>query len=47
VSTDFSPMESRKRGDASEINEVIGDTPATKLNFRAGDGNIHISEVIW
>ena len=47
VSTDFSPMESRKRGDVSEINEVIGEAPATKLSFRAGDGNIHISEVIW
>jgi hypothetical protein len=38
---------SRKQGDVSEINEVIGDAPATKLNFRADDGNIHISEVIW
>jgi hypothetical protein len=47
VSTDFSPMESRKRGDVSEINEVIGDAPGTKLSFRAGDGSIHISEVIW
>ena len=47
VSSDFSPMETRKRGDASEINEVIGDAPATKLSFRASDGNIHISEVIW
>ena len=36
-----------KQGDDSEINEVIGDAPATKLNFRAGEGNIHISEVIW
>jgi hypothetical protein len=47
VSSDFSPMETRKRGDASEINEVIGDAPATKLSFRANEGNIHISEVIW
>jgi len=47
VSSDFSPMETRRRGDASEINEVIGDTPATKLSFRASEGNIHISEVIW
>ena len=47
VSSDFSPMESRKRGDASEINEVIGDTPVAKLSFRAREGNIHISEVIW
>jgi len=47
VSSDFSPMESRKRGDASEINEAIGDTPTTKLTFRASEGNIHISEVIW
>ena len=47
VSSDFSPMESRKRGDVSEINEVIGDAPATKLSFRADEGNIHISEVIW
>src|SRR5438067_2250444 len=47
VSSDFSPMETRKRGDVSEINEVIGDTPATKLSFRASEGNIHISEVIW
>ena len=30
-----------------KINEVIGDAPATKLTFRAGEGNIHISEVIW
>jgi hypothetical protein len=37
----------RKQNDASEINEVIGDAPATKLNLRADDGNIHISEVIW
>jgi hypothetical protein len=47
VSSDFSPMETRRRGDASEINEVIGDAPATKLSFRASEGNIHISEVIW
>jgi len=47
VSSDFSPMESRQRGDDSEINEVIGDAPATKLSFRASEGNIHISEVIW
>ena len=47
VSSDFSPMETRKRGDASEINEVIGAAPATKLSFRAREGNIHISEVIW
>src|SRR5213082_1158639 len=39
VSSDFSPMESRKRGDVSEINEVIGDAPATKLSFRADEGN--------
>jgi hypothetical protein len=47
VSSDFSSMESRKRGDALEINEVIGDAPATKLSLRASEGNIHISEVIW
>ena len=47
VSSDFSPMETRKRGDASEINEVIGDTPVAKLSFRASEGNIHISEEIW
>ena len=47
VSSDFSPLESRKRGDASEINEVIGDTPVAKLSFRAREGNINISEVIW
>jgi len=47
VSSDFSAMETRKRGDASEINEVIGDTPVAKLSFRASEGNIHISEVIW
>jgi hypothetical protein len=45
VWSDFRP--SRKQGDRSEINEIIGDAPATKLNFRADDGNIHISEVIW
>ncbi len=47
VSSDFSPMGTRQRGDDSEINEVIGDAPATELTFRAGEGNIHISEVIW
>jgi hypothetical protein len=47
VSSDFSGVEARKRGDVSEINEVIGDAPATKLTLRATDGNIHISEVIW
>src|SRR5882757_1765187 len=47
VSSDFSPMATRQRGDDSEINEVIGDAPATKLTFRAGEGNIHVSEVIW
>src|SRR5438552_6039075 len=41
----FTP--SRKQGDGSEIHEVIGNAPATKLNFRADDGNIRISEVIW
>ena len=45
VWSDFT--QGRKQGDASEINEVIGDAPATKLNVRADDGNIHISEVIW
>jgi hypothetical protein len=39
-------METRK-GDDSEINEVIGDDATTKLSFRAGEGNIHVSEVIW
>ena len=47
VSSDFSPMGTRQRGDDSEINEVIGDAPATRLTFGAGEGNIHISEVIW
>jgi len=47
VSSDFSPMGTRQRGDDSEISEVIGDGPATKLTFRAGEGNIHVSEVIW
>ena len=47
VSSDFSPVRTRQRGDDSEINEVIGDAPATRLTFRAGDGNIHVSEVIW
>src|SRR5437868_8498243 len=47
VSSDFSPMETRKHGDASEINEVIGDAPVATLSFRATEGNIHISEVIW
>ena len=47
VRSDFSSVEDRKRGDASEINEVIGDTPLIKMNVRADDGNIHISEVIW
>src|SRR5438477_5157806 len=47
VSSDFSPMGTRQRGDDSEINEVIGDGPATRLTFRAGEGNIHVSEVIW
>ena len=47
VSSDFSPMGTRQRGDDSEISEVIGDAPATELTFRAGEGNIHISEVIW
>jgi len=47
VFSDFSPMETHKRGDASEINEVIGDAPITNLSFYASEGNIHISEVIW
>ena len=47
VSSDFSPMGTRQRDDDSEISEVIGDAPATKLTFRAGEGNIHVSEVIW
>ena len=47
VSNDFSGVEARKRGDVSEIDEVIGDAPAAKLSLRATDGNIHISEVIW
>src|SRR5216110_95953 len=37
VSSDFTPMESHKRGDASEINEVIGDAPATTLSLRANE----------
>jgi hypothetical protein len=45
VWSDFT--QSRKQGDVSEINEVIGSAPATKLNLRAEDGNIHVSEVIW
>src|SRR5438552_8791941 len=47
VSSDFSPMGTRQRGDDSEISEVIGDAPATELTFRAGEGNIHMSEVMW
>src|SRR5438067_7233309 len=47
VSSDFSPMGTRQRDDDSEISEVIGDAPATKLTFRAGEGKIHVSEVIW
>jgi hypothetical protein len=45
VWSDFTPR--GKQGDASEINEVIGNAPATKLNLRAVDGNIHISEATW
>src|SRR5437667_1651954 len=44
VSSDFSPMGTRQRDDDSEISEAIGDAPATKLTFRAGEGNIHVSE---
>jgi hypothetical protein len=47
VSSDFSSIEARRRGDVSEINEEIGDAPATKLKLRAADGNIHISEMMW
>lgn len=47
VWNDFSPIEKRIRRDDSELNETIGPVPATKLNIRADDGNIHISEVIW
>ena len=47
VSSDFSPMGTRQRDDDSEISEAIGDAPATKLTFRAAEGNIHVSEVIW
>jgi hypothetical protein len=46
VRNDFNPVEDRKRADASEINEAIGDVPPIKLSLRAVDGNIHISEVI-
>ena len=45
VWSDFA--QGRKQGNVAEIHEVIGDAPATKLNLRADDGNIHISEVIW
>ena len=45
VWSDFTP--SRKQGDVSDFNEVIGAAPATKLNFRADDGNIHSSEMMW
>jgi hypothetical protein len=47
VWSDFTPIERRNRGDVSELNEVVGNNPGTKLNLRADDGNIHISEVIW
>ena len=47
VWSDFSPIEKRVRRDLSELSETIGHSPATKLNFRAESGNIHISEVIW
>ena len=45
VWSDFT--QSRNQGNASEINEVIGDDSAGKLNLHADDGNIHISEAIW
>ena len=47
VASDFSEIDNRKRGGVSEISETVGQAPLSKLNMRAVNGNIRISEVIW
>lgn len=47
VASDFSASENRKRGGVSEVHERFGANPATKLNVRAKNGNIRITEIVW
>jgi hypothetical protein len=47
VASDFTEILERKRGGVSQIDEVIGPAPLSKLALRTKDGNIRISETIW
>jgi hypothetical protein len=47
VASDFTEIPERKRGGVSQIDEVIGAAPLSKLTLHAWEGNIRISETIW
>jgi hypothetical protein len=47
VASDFTEIQDRKRGGVSEINEVIGPAPISRLILRATHGNIRILETPW
>ena len=47
VASDFTEMPERRRGGVSQIDDVIGPAPLSKLLLRTTHGNIKISETIW
>jgi hypothetical protein len=47
VASEFTEMAERRRGGVSQIDEVIGPTPLSKLLLRTTHGNIKISQMIW
>jgi hypothetical protein len=47
VASDFTEIQERKRGGVSQIDDVIGPAPVSRLLLRTTHGNINISETMW
>ena len=47
VASDFTEIQERRRGGVSQIDDVIGPAPASRLLLQTTHGNIKISETIW
>jgi hypothetical protein len=47
VASDFTEIQERRRGGVSQIDDVIGFFPLSKLLLKTTDGNIKISKAIW
>jgi hypothetical protein len=47
VASDFTEIQERRRGGVSQIDDVIGAVPLSKLLLRTTHGNIKISKAVW